>query len=84
MLEDGPSYPSPEETLTRAQIVRGVEEAIAALDADFREVLLLRDLEGLSGPEVAARLGITLAAMKTRLHRARNGVRARLGPRSPG
>lgn len=36
-----------------------------------REVLMLRDVEGFSGEEVAEILGLTLAAMKSRLHRAR-------------
>lgn len=47
------------------------ERALEQLDAADREVLLLRDLEGFAGDEVAAMLGITTAAMKTRLHRAR-------------
>lgn len=36
-----------------------------------REVLVLRDIEGLDGPAVAESLGLELATMKTRLHRAR-------------
>lgn len=47
------------------------ERVLEQLDASDREILLLRDVEGLSGEEVAAILGITIAAMKTRLHRAR-------------
>lgn len=55
-----------------------VHDAIAMLDADSRAVLVLvlRDLEGLSGEETAQRLNLTPAAMKTRLHRARLAVRA--------
>lgn len=45
--------------------------ALAALEPDERELLVLRDLQGLSGAEVAALLGIGLAAQKSRLHRAR-------------
>lgn len=45
--------------------------ALATLSPDSREVLTLRDLEDLPGPEAAAVLGLTLAAMKSRLHRAR-------------
>ncbi|NUP95191.1 MAG: RNA polymerase subunit sigma, partial [Planctomycetaceae bacterium] len=40
-------------------------------EPDERELLVLRDLQGLSGAEVAALLGIGLAAQKSRLHRAR-------------
>ncbi|CAN5745648.1 hypothetical protein BH09MYX1_BH09MYX1_08580 [soil metagenome] len=38
----------------------------------------MRDLEGLSGHETAAALGLELDAMKTRLHRARTKLRAEL------
>jgi RNA polymerase sigma-70 factor (ECF subfamily) len=43
-------------------------------------VLVLRDLEGLSAPEVAKILGISVDAVKSRLHRARLAVRKALGP----
>lgn len=46
-------------------------QALAALDADARELVLLRDVGGLSGDEAAKVLGLTLAAQKSRLHRAR-------------
>jgi RNA polymerase sigma-70 factor (ECF subfamily) len=48
-----------------------LERALDALDGEAREVLVLRDLEGFSGDEVADMLGISVAAMKSRLHRAR-------------
>lgn len=48
-----------------------LDRALARLSSTDREILLLRDAEGLSGEEAAAVLGIPLAAMKTRLHRAR-------------
>jgi RNA polymerase sigma-70 factor (ECF subfamily) len=65
-----------EAALERFELVSEVHRAIAALDADSRAVLVLRDIEGLSGEETAARLKLTLAAMKTRLHHARLAVRA--------
>lgn len=46
-------------------------QALSTLSEDEREILLLRDVEGLSGEQVAALLGIGLAALKSRLHRAR-------------
>jgi RNA polymerase sigma-70 factor (ECF subfamily) len=46
-------------------------QALATLHPEAREVLTLRDLEGLAGPEVALMLHVTLPAMKSRLHRAR-------------
>ena len=45
-------------------------QALAHLPLDEREVLVLRELEGMSGPEAAAVLQLTEAAMKSRLHRA--------------
>jgi len=41
-----------------------------------REILTLRDLEGIAGDEVATMLGLSLAAMKSRLHRARLSLAA--------
>lgn len=52
--------------------------ALARLDPELRDVILLRDVEQRSGPEVAASLGITLAAMKSRLHRGREVLRQAL------
>lgn len=51
----------------RARLAR----ALAAMGPEEREVLVLRELEELTGEETAAALGIGLAAMKSRLHRAR-------------
>lgn len=71
---------TPEEALAQRQIERALETAIDALEPAQREVLLLRDVEGLSAPEVAEVLGITVQAVKSRLHRARLAVRARVAP----
>jgi RNA polymerase sigma-70 factor (ECF subfamily) len=46
----------------------------------YREVLVLRDVEGLSAPEVAEVLGVSVQAVKSRLHRARLSVRAHVAP----
>lgn len=48
-----------------------VRSALDRLTPDEREVIVLRDLEGFSGEEAAELLGLSLPAMKTRLHRAR-------------
>jgi RNA polymerase sigma-70 factor (ECF subfamily) len=50
-------------------------QAIASLPPAYREVYELRDVEELRGEEVARRLGITVAAMKSRLNRARSMIR---------
>lgn len=69
----------PQQALERFELVNAVQRAVAALDQPYREVIVLRDLEGLSGEETARALGIELATMKTRLHRARAQLRAALG-----
>jgi RNA polymerase sigma-70 factor (ECF subfamily) len=64
--------------LERWELVAAVHAAIARLDRPYREVLVLRDLEGLSGEDASAALGVPLATMKTRLHRARALLRAEI------
>jgi RNA polymerase sigma factor (sigma-70 family) len=59
-------------------VLLALERALLSLPPPLREVILLRDVEELTGPEVADQLGISLEAMKTRLHRARAEMRATL------
>jgi RNA polymerase sigma-70 factor, ECF subfamily len=68
----------PQTALERWELVRSVHTAIAQLERPYREVLVLRDLEGLSGAETCRVLGLELALMKTRLHRARSKLREAL------
>ena len=70
----------PDEAAMNSQIGRALEQAIQSLAPTSREVLLLRDVEGLTAPEVAAALGIRVDAVKSRLHRARSAVREHLAP----
>ncbi|BEP52393.1 MULTISPECIES: RNA polymerase sigma factor [Variovorax] len=53
-------------------------KAIAALPEAYRVALILRDVEELTAPEVAASLGLSVQAVKSRLHRARAMVRENL------
>ncbi len=69
---------SPEDQLLANEMRAAVRSAIDALPADLRDVYTLRDLDEQSGDEVAATLGITVAAMKSRLHRARKQLRTQL------
>jgi RNA polymerase sigma-70 factor (ECF subfamily) len=69
-----------DEALAGRQLDRTLEDAIAGLEPMYREVLLLRDVEGLTAPEVAEVLGVTPQAVKSRLHRARLAVRERVAP----
>jgi RNA polymerase sigma-70 factor (ECF subfamily) len=71
---------SPDETLVGKQVEEALQRALAALEPAAREVLVLRDVEGLTAPEVAEVMGISVQAVKSRLHRARLALRARVAP----
>jgi RNA polymerase sigma-70 factor (ECF subfamily) len=71
--------PGPEELAARDETKQALVEALEALDAPLREVMILRDIEGLTAPEVAEITGASVDAIKSRLHRARAAVRERLG-----
>jgi RNA polymerase sigma-70 factor (ECF subfamily) len=70
----------PDEALVGKQVEQALETAIRSLDPMYREVMLLRDVEGLTAPEVAEVLNLTPQAVKSRLHRARLAVRAQVAP----
>jgi RNA polymerase sigma-70 factor (ECF subfamily) len=70
----------PDEALEASRLEAALEREIARLDRPYREVLLLRDVEGLSSAEVARVTGSSVAAVKTRLHRARARLREALAP----
>jgi RNA polymerase sigma-70 factor, ECF subfamily len=61
----------PEARVIQQQTVEQVRRALEALPADFREVLVLRELEGLSYKEIATIVGIPLGTVMSRLARAR-------------
>jgi RNA polymerase sigma-70 factor (ECF subfamily) len=86
-LDDGhmaaPSAPwrdSAESALERKQTREQVRASIDRLPDGYREVLLLRDVEGLDTREAAEALGISAANVKVRLHRARQALREVLDP----
>jgi len=78
--DPGPDWESPEHILRRTETRELVRDAIDQLPASYRTVLLLRDIEGLSGAEAGDQLGITTGAVKVRLHRARQALREILDP----
>ncbi|MCC6620712.1 MAG: sigma-70 family RNA polymerase sigma factor [Deltaproteobacteria bacterium] len=76
--------PDPERRAEAAEVAAHVQRALDALSPTHREVLVLRDVEGLTAPEVASVLGIDVGAVKSRLHRARAALREALaGPELP-
>jgi RNA polymerase sigma-70 factor (ECF subfamily) len=66
--------------LSREEIRVQVRACIDRLPESYRTVLLLRDIEELDTEETAKQLEITPAAVKTRLHRARQALRTLLEP----
>jgi len=55
-----------------------LQQAIDGLPADYRTALVMHDVEGLSNPDIAETLGISLPAVKSRVHRSRLFVRKKL------
>lgn len=78
LLRDWKEIPS--EALERKEIRALLQEAITALPRIYREVFQLRDIEQLSVNEAATALGISIAAVKVRLHRARMMLQKKLAP----
>ncbi len=69
---------TPEQMLLGRETREAVAAALDKLDPDWREVIVLRDIEGLSAAEVAEVTGLSVAAVKSRLHRARVALRENL------
>lgn len=80
MLMRGSMSVSPEQAVARGQIRQIVVDAIKQLPAPFRTVFVLRQIEELEVGEVAERLGIPAATVKTRHLRARRRLQRLLGP----
>lgn len=68
----------PDDQLLTAEARQVMDHAIAELPETLRSAFVLRDMQGLSGAETAEILGITVQAVKNRLHRARLQLRERL------
>ena len=78
LLRDWKEIPS--EALERKEVRLLLEQAITGLPLIYREVFQLRDIDQLSINEAAAALGISIAAVKVRLHRARMMLQKKLAP----
>jgi RNA polymerase sigma-70 factor, ECF subfamily len=83
-LEEPPDVdeppPSPEQQVANRELAEALNSALDALPEIYREVILLRDVEAMTAPETAEALGISIEAVKSRLHRARSALRDRLTP----
>ncbi|MCX7785323.1 MAG: sigma-70 family RNA polymerase sigma factor [candidate division WOR-3 bacterium] len=79
MPRELPDYKeSPEHLFHRQQLQKALQDAINELPSDYRSVVILRDLQGLSNKEVSKALNLSIAAVKSRLHRGRVFLRNRL------
>jgi RNA polymerase sigma-70 factor (ECF subfamily) len=70
--------PKVEEPALQSELRRVLSTAIDDLPQDYRTAFLMHDVEGLSNPEIAEALGISLPAVKSRVHRSRLFLRERL------
>jgi RNA polymerase sigma-70 factor (ECF subfamily) len=78
LLRDWREVPS--EILERLEVRKLLRDAVTGLPLIYREVFLLREIEELSMSESAQALGISVASVKVRLHRARIMLQKRLAP----
>jgi RNA polymerase sigma-70 factor, ECF subfamily len=67
-----------DERAVQSELRRVLEDAISTLPPDYRTALVLHDVEGVSNPDIAEALGISLPAVKSRVHRSRLYLRRRL------
>lgn len=76
VMPDPPSTePSVLDRLEKQDVTRKVQDCIKALDPDFREVLVLRDMQDLSYDEIGTMLKVAAGTVKSRLFRARESVK---------
>jgi RNA polymerase sigma-70 factor (ECF subfamily) len=68
----------PEKLMKQRELRAAIQEAVDGLPKDYRSVVVLRDLEGLSNEEVSKVLKLSVAAVKSRLHRGRLVLREKL------
>lgn len=84
ILEESMSDPahSPERRAASAELGAIIEAALDELQPEFRAVFILREIEGMSTAETAVALDLVPATVKTRLHRAKEHLKALLERRS--
>ena len=69
---------SPGPVLERQELCEVVQDAIASLAPDYRMVIILRDIQGLSYKEISSVVGVPLETVKTRIFRGRSMLRDKL------
>ena len=79
-----PADPRGQDPYTSVELRPSVEAALATLSHDFRAVVVLSDIEGMSLPEVAEALDVPVGTVKSRLFRARRQLAGVMGNLSDG
>ena len=77
-LTDDMPVASPRDTAAEHEAARMLE-VVRSLPEAYRETLVMRLVEGMSGPEIAARTGMTAASVRVNLHRGMKLLREKLG-----
>ena len=78
-LSDVRSWTQPDKVLQQTETQHRVWQALNALPFDQRAVIVLREIDGLSYEEIATSLEVAVGTVKSRLARARDGLRLALG-----
>jgi len=74
----------PELSLAQEELSSQLESALGKLPREYREVFVLKHVEGLSYVEISAMTGVSIGALKVRAHRARLRLRERFGGHATG
>jgi RNA polymerase sigma-70 factor (ECF subfamily) len=77
-ISTGETTPSVEQQFVRKEMNKWIRDFIEELPENYRTVVVLSELEGLSNTEIAEVLGVTLDTVKIRLHRARAKLKKEL------
>ena len=77
-IHEGDKHPHPANRADQSE-AHQVLEAIRTLPDTYRETLILRLVEGMTGPEIAARTGLTHGSVRVNLHRGMQQLRELLG-----
>lgn len=78
MIEIASLNPSPEKVSQSREITAIVQKTLASLTPDFRAIIVLKEMEGLSYEEISEVLQISIGTVKSRISRARDELRERL------
>jgi len=79
-LKGSKSHPTPDEVMEQKELGEIIQQGLNQLSKDYRAIIILRDIEGLSYKEIAGVLGCSSGTVKSRLSRARVALREKIKP----